>query len=225
MKKKSTSQSAFLNVRVLFGLCVILVGVFLALVSFGTFSNVLAQTNSNAMTRQDLVGMYEAVAPADFVPPACVPGSEMFADVPASNPFCPWIEELARQHITSGCAPGLFCPANNTTRQEIAVFIVRATAKSLFAVVNSDGTLARGRGVVSTQLITGFAGAYEIIFDTDTTGCAYIGSIGNAGAGTASDGFLTTALRSGTTNGVFVQTSDTTGLNADRPFHVHLLCP
>jgi hypothetical protein len=133
MKKKSTSQSAFFNVRVLIGLCVFITGVFLALVSFGTFSSVFAQTNktnpqldSNTMTRQDLVGLYEAIAPADFVPPPCVAGSEMFADVPASSAFCPWIEELSRQGITSGCAPGLFCPAASVTRQQMAVFIVRA---------------------------------------------------------------------------------------------------
>jgi S-layer homology domain len=45
MKKKSTSHSAFLNLRVLFGLFVLLAGVFLALVSFGTFSSVFAQSN------------------------------------------------------------------------------------------------------------------------------------------------------------------------------------
>src|SRR5436190_13049897 len=38
MKKKSTSQSAFFNLRVLIGLFIVLVGVFLALVGFGTFS-------------------------------------------------------------------------------------------------------------------------------------------------------------------------------------------
>jgi hypothetical protein len=38
MKQKSTSQSAFFNLRVLIGLFVVLAGVFLALVSFGTFS-------------------------------------------------------------------------------------------------------------------------------------------------------------------------------------------
>ncbi len=38
MKKKSTSQSAFLNLRVLIGLFVVLAGVFLALVGFGAFS-------------------------------------------------------------------------------------------------------------------------------------------------------------------------------------------
>jgi S-layer homology domain len=50
MKKKSTSQSAFLNLRVLFGLFVMLAGVFLALVSFGTFSSAFAQTNRTEST-------------------------------------------------------------------------------------------------------------------------------------------------------------------------------
>src|SRR5438876_2862432 len=43
MKKKSASQSAFFNLRVLIGLFVVLAGVFLALAGFGTFS-AFAQT-------------------------------------------------------------------------------------------------------------------------------------------------------------------------------------
>jgi CHASE1-domain containing sensor protein len=38
MKKKSTSQSAFFDLRVLIGLCIAIVGVFLALAGFGTLS-------------------------------------------------------------------------------------------------------------------------------------------------------------------------------------------
>ena len=38
MKKTTTSQSAFFNLRVLIGLLTVLVGVFLALVGFGAFS-------------------------------------------------------------------------------------------------------------------------------------------------------------------------------------------
>ena len=44
MKKKSTSRSAFFNLRVLIGLFIILAGVFLALAGFGTFS-ALAQAH------------------------------------------------------------------------------------------------------------------------------------------------------------------------------------
>ena len=43
MKKKSSSQSAFLNVRVLIRLFIILAGIFLALLGLGGFSNVFAQ--------------------------------------------------------------------------------------------------------------------------------------------------------------------------------------
>ena len=43
MKKKSTSKSAFFNLRVLIDVCVILTSALLALVSFGTFSNASAQ--------------------------------------------------------------------------------------------------------------------------------------------------------------------------------------
>ena len=42
MKKKSTSKSAFFNLRVLFGLFVVLTGVFLALAGLGTFSALTA---------------------------------------------------------------------------------------------------------------------------------------------------------------------------------------
>src|SRR5438270_5192367 len=44
MKKKSASQSAFFNLRVLLGLFIVLAGVFLALLSFGTFSALTASS-------------------------------------------------------------------------------------------------------------------------------------------------------------------------------------
>ena len=46
MKKKSTSQSAFFNLRVLLGLVLALAGVFIALLGFGAFSNASAQANA-----------------------------------------------------------------------------------------------------------------------------------------------------------------------------------
>src|SRR6266446_3991996 len=44
MKNKSTSQSAFFNVRVLIGLFIVLAGVFLALIGLGTFSGLTASS-------------------------------------------------------------------------------------------------------------------------------------------------------------------------------------
>src|SRR5262249_24502527 len=129
MKKKSTSQSAFFNLRVLIGLFVFVAGVFLALVSFGAFSSLFAQ-DQGATTREEMaVTLAKAL---DTTPPACVPGSEIFHDVPASSPFCPWIEEMFRRGITGGCAPGFFCPTNPVRRQEMAVFVVKTLSDALF---------------------------------------------------------------------------------------------
>jgi len=50
----------------------------------------------------------------------------MFTDVPASNPFCTYIEELANQGVTSGCGPGLYCPSLSVKRDQMAVFLVKA---------------------------------------------------------------------------------------------------
>ena len=54
-------------------------------------------------------------------PPAC--GTPMFADVPASSPFCRWIEELARRGVVTGCGGGNYCPASPVTREQMAVFL------------------------------------------------------------------------------------------------------
>src|SRR6266480_5020834 len=42
MKKKSTSQSAFFNIRVLIGLFIVLAGTFIALAGFGLFTSFAA---------------------------------------------------------------------------------------------------------------------------------------------------------------------------------------
>ena len=54
MKKKSASQSAFFNPRVLIGLCIVLVGVVLALAQFGVFS-AAAQGIIQAMTKGKII--------------------------------------------------------------------------------------------------------------------------------------------------------------------------
>ena len=59
MNKKSTLQSAFLNVRVLFASVSCLVAVLVALLGTGAFSSVFAQTrstNNNQGSRQDAPG-------------------------------------------------------------------------------------------------------------------------------------------------------------------------
>jgi hypothetical protein len=57
-----------------------------------------------------------------YQPPSAV---GMFTDVAASDPFARWIEQLAREGITSGCGGGAFCPDLDTTRGEMAAFLAR----------------------------------------------------------------------------------------------------
>jgi CSLREA domain-containing protein len=59
-----------------------------------------------------------------YTPPACVAGAEVFTDVPASSPFCRWIEELARRGVVGGCSAGTYCPGAPVSRGEMSVFIV-----------------------------------------------------------------------------------------------------
>ena len=61
-----------------------------------------------------------------LVPPNCVAGSETFADVPASSPFCRWGEELLRRGVVAGCQagpPAQYCPFDPVTREQMGVFI------------------------------------------------------------------------------------------------------
>jgi hypothetical protein len=49
----------------------------------------------------------------------------MFTDVPVASGLARWIEQLAREGITGGCGPSLYCPGNAVTRGQMAVFLVR----------------------------------------------------------------------------------------------------
>ena len=77
-----------------------------------------------AATPREQMAVFVLVAKegAGYQPPACAAGSEIFADVPASNPFCRWIEELARRSIIGGCGGGNFCPLAPVSREQMALF-------------------------------------------------------------------------------------------------------
>ena len=99
--------------------------------------------------------------------------------------------------------------------------------KVLWAVVNSDGTLARGKGALSaTQFSTG---TYGVRFDRNVTKCVYTATIGRSADGVEPPGEITVALLavpSGQpTNGVFVTTHNSAGALEGRGFHLVLNCP
>jgi len=85
-----------------------------------------------AVTREQMsVFVLRTLDPA-LSPPAC--GTPVFTDVPASSGFCRWIEELFRRGVVTGCAPGLYCPTQPVTREQMGVFISATFGLALYGV-------------------------------------------------------------------------------------------
>ena len=63
----------------------------------------------------------------------CSPGgASCFQDVPPTSSFCAHVHFIAGRGITSGCTPATFCPWSLLTRGQMAVFLVRAFALTLY---------------------------------------------------------------------------------------------
>jgi hypothetical protein len=58
-----------------------------------------------------------------YVPPACT--APVFNDVPCSNAFAPWINDLVARGVTTGCGNGNYCPDSVVTREQMSVFLLR----------------------------------------------------------------------------------------------------
>ena len=77
---------------------------------------------SNVVPREQMPVFVLRTLDPTLNPPACT--TPIFNDVPASSPYCRWIEELVHRHLVVGCGAGLYCPGAPLTRQQMAVFIV-----------------------------------------------------------------------------------------------------
>jgi choice-of-anchor B domain-containing protein len=67
-----------------------------------------------------------------YQPQAC--GAPMYSDVPASSPFCRWIEELTRRGVVTGCGGGAFCPAAPVSREQMSVFLTVTFGLTLYGL-------------------------------------------------------------------------------------------
>ncbi|MGH9381479.1 MAG: S-layer homology domain-containing protein [Thermoanaerobaculia bacterium] len=110
------------------------------------------------------VFMLKAKEGPAYLPPACVAGQELFGDVPASDPLCRWIEELASRGVVSGCGGGDYCPSNAVTRDQMAVFLLKTleggsyappTCSGLFTDVPCPSTFANWIEELANREITG----------------------------------------------------------------------
>ena len=73
---------------------------------------------------------------SSHVPP---PAVGVFNDVPTSDPFAPWIEELASLGVTAGCGNGNYCPSATVTRAQMAVFLLKTRNGSSYAPPPATG--------------------------------------------------------------------------------------
>jgi hypothetical protein len=96
-----------------------------------------------------------------------------------------------------------------------------AAATSLWASVDTTGTLVRNKGV--TSALKTATGQYRVIFNQDVTPCIYQATIGGPTTGVAA-GQITAGQVVAVSGGVQVITQDSAGVAADRAFFLSVFC-
>jgi hypothetical protein len=132
--------------------------------------------------------------------------------VAATGCLCFGIAQAAGGANTTGAAPQTALPAT-------------PFHGTLWAVVNSNGTLARGSlGATSNAEGTG-TGNYEVIFPQNIRNCSYVVSPGSPGAlGVAPSGETSVQGDNDNVGGVFIHLSDHTGANLTDGLHLIVSC-
>jgi hypothetical protein len=98
-----------------------------------------------------------------------------------------------------------------------------AHGSARFAVVNAGGQQVRGRGTTSVAHTA--EGRYQAIFDQNVRGCGYYATIGGPSATAPPDnGQITVSGLGSNVNGVDIRTTGAQGVEANKPFHLVVLC-
>ena len=95
--------------------------------------------NQGTLRQQMAVFLLKSKYGVCYTPPPC---TGVFPDVPCSSNFATWIEALAAEGVTSGCGGGNYCPTNVVTRQQMAVFLLKAKHGSSFVPPPCEGHFA-----------------------------------------------------------------------------------
>jgi len=98
-----------------------------------------------------------------------------------------------------------------------------------WAVVNSDGTIARASSVsvVEGDAHSALTGVYEVDFGKDVSKCAYQATIGGTGTAAVPPGEIevTGDTDGDSPNDVTVSTFNSAGTPTDSSFHLTVTCP
>ena len=108
-------------------------------------------------------------------------------------------------------------------RAESAGVAGQADGLARFAVVGGNGVLARGRGLSSNPVRSG-EGRYQLIFNRDVRGCAYVATVGTIGATAPGPAQVSTSALASNVNGVLVRTFSSSGATSDHSFHLLVAC-
>ncbi len=102
-----------------------------------------------------------------------------------------------------------------------SAFVAHASAR--YAVVNAGGQAVRQRAVSSAARTA--EGRYQVIFEADIRGCGYYATIGGPTAAAPPDnGQITVSALASNVNGVDIRTTGANGIEANKPFHLVVLC-
>lgn len=97
------------------------------------------------------------------------------------------------------------------------------SAADLWAVIHTDGTVARSKGLAGVQRLA--TGRYSVRFNQDVTGCAFLAAVGDAESGNITPGQALVTKRVGDGNAVQVTTTVADGSqDGDRDFHLGVFC-
>src|SRR5215213_8074873 len=107
-------------------------------ITSGCGTSPLIYCPTSPVTRAQMaVFLLRAKHGSDFVPPAA--SGNVFTDIPAGYWAAAWIEQLAAEGITSGCSGGRYCPEQPVTRDQMAVFLLRAKRGSGYVPPAANG--------------------------------------------------------------------------------------
>jgi hypothetical protein len=94
-----------------------------------------------------------------------------------------------------------------------------------FAVVDSTGNLVRGSSSVVSASADGSPGNYQVIFNKDVSGRAYVATLGETDSvGAVTPGEISVSGLLDNDDGVFIQTANSAGTITASSFHLSVSC-
>jgi len=107
----------------------------------GCSTSPLSYCPTSPVTRAQMaVFLLKGIHGASYTPPA-VNGSTGFNDVPVDHWAAAWIKQLAAESITGGCGGGNYCPEDTVTRDQMAVFLLKAKYGGSYTPPTATGTV------------------------------------------------------------------------------------